>query len=53
VTKKTRDKKPVFELLVGIGGRHWKLTPRWRVYYFSGWRVKQKTWNHFYGQMWL
>jgi len=31
VAKKARDKEQVLEILVGIGDRHWKLSPRWRV----------------------
>jgi len=41
VAKKARDKEPVLETLVGIGGCHWKLSPCWKVNYVSGVRVKQ------------
>jgi len=31
VAKKVRDKEPVLEILVRIGGRYWKLSRHWRA----------------------
>jgi len=36
VAKKVRDKKPLLEILVGI---HWKLSPRWKEYYDTLYKI--------------
>jgi len=39
VAKTARDKEPVLEILVGIGGRHWKLSQSYVTKQVSGERV--------------